>query len=225
MESEDCRPIMAKEFTFLDCVPAHTDKPSDGDPTIMLTLSHLDEVESPMIVTLNDAKRLVLGLLRSLAYFDDTRADLILDQHFGERLGTDRNDWIAETPAAPTIASSNPTPPPSPTDGRFKITLKRRKGSAQRVMTVTAGFRCGRDHMIVGIVPAARRPQMTLMLNLPKRQLKAARRDEQLRTPNWEIACLLPPGKEAKIGKRTWERIALPELQQLLGDHTYWLVK
>src|SRR4051794_22730011 len=69
-------------MVVMDCVAGHARTP-DGEPITILTLAHLDEIEQPMLLTLDDTERLVIKCLESLATAKDSFAAYILQRYFG----------------------------------------------------------------------------------------------------------------------------------------------
>src|SRR4051812_32959015 len=61
---DDVQPIWMKIMVVLECSPGVRD---NGDKITILTISHLDEIEPPMMFSLTDTKRLAIDLLTSLA--------------------------------------------------------------------------------------------------------------------------------------------------------------
>lgn len=71
-------------MTLMDCVPGNRHTP-DGPPIAILTLAHLDQIEKPMMLTIEDIGRLLIKCLECLATHKDDFAQYLIEEYLTER--------------------------------------------------------------------------------------------------------------------------------------------
>lgn len=67
-------------ITLMDCVPGNRHTP-DGPPIAILTLAHRDQIEQPMMLTIEDVGRLLIKCLECLATHKDGFAQYLIDEY------------------------------------------------------------------------------------------------------------------------------------------------
>jgi len=71
-----------KVVTVLDVQPGRSDAPEIGDPIAIITLEHAGEVEQPLMLRLRDVHTLAGLLLRTLAHFNDEKAQRLMEEFY-----------------------------------------------------------------------------------------------------------------------------------------------
>ena len=80
-ETEEERPeFFAIQVSLMNCTPGNYDH-AEGDPASIVTIARKDTIE-PLVFSMDDTKALVTKLLVSLATYDDTFAQKLLDDNF-----------------------------------------------------------------------------------------------------------------------------------------------
>lgn len=80
-DPKDERPeFYAFPITLMSCTPGNYDH-ADGERAIIVTVAKKDSIE-PLVLNIRDTRKLVTGLLVSLATYEDQFAQKLLDGHF-----------------------------------------------------------------------------------------------------------------------------------------------
>jgi len=228
------RPYMVKCITYLDSAPTFSGPQGTGEPEVRVTFGFLGEVDEPVVLPLNDCKRLIVGTLRCLAEHDDSRAKMILDDFF-PGLSVGCGNWIAETPSA---SQPPPTSPPTtvikpqpeltcefPLDPfaseSVPMRVKTRYGKKVGRFYVVAGFLLGQSLILMCQSPIHPKRMTTLMYAIPNRIL--FRPESGVGDGFWQIYVRMPTGAKLQLGNDGWIKQSPKELRRIIGDRVYVL--
>jgi len=233
-------PLRVRQVYFLNSTPAFADMPLEGEPSAIIQFACKDEVEVPLLLSIDDARALMLGLAGALAYHDDTAAEAVLDEYRRRRA----DHGVMKPPPAPvqpTTASpvsqtgpidnfvwAGPKAPPLPTTGglrsmRLKIAVRWPDDKAPTKYTVFGAYR-GDDAIYVlyrfPATPGAASGEAIFKIMGSEVHIGLTA-DEVLPLGDWKRFGELDVGQQFRIGPAVYFKFGWEDIRRLVHGRVF----
>jgi len=219
-----------KAVHLLDVNSGHADVAETGEPIVILSLGHRNEVEQPIMLNLKDAKRLARGILRALSDHGDPVAEDV-----AERLLT--CEWQATVPHEhmnePSIIPQKKRTVPLrnlleglPLLG-VKLSVRHNPGHEPEAAGIYGGYSKGRkQYLLMRFIE--KRPHDSVVHHLVAKIgtkstiiIAPSAHDEKLPAQDWQRFIELPEGAAFRLGRIQWTKTGEKKLRQLLSGRVF----
>jgi len=234
MNDQNPKPYMTRCVTFLSCDPGSSSPMNDGQALVALTFAYRGEIEEPTTLSLDDSKRLAVGLLHCLSYHGDQRAQSMLEQFFPNvEIGC--GDWIDHKISAAPTTIIKPQPSlvcdlpdfnqlkPRGGQQRVLIRVRARQGREQYQLRVEGALRCDQSVLLMCCSTIKSEQRVTLKVTIPSTDLELPPGDEKIDAIAWPVLTSLAPGRTAQRGAKTWTVLGKHALRRMLSDKVFVL--
>lgn len=238
MDSAEDEPVgqRMRVVSVMDISPGRAAIPEVGRPIGVLTLGHRDEVEQPLMISIDDVRRLAIGCMRVLAHHGDGGAEQALLKYSPDALFEDDS---GKRPSKDTFPAGRPRNLPAGRRsegatagrqsqgvpaGRPVLVAQFRMRRANPVsFTILAGYRLKAQWMLLAhssdfnvrlLVKVGRRMAITLNGHLD---------DEAIPQTEWEMLQTAKAGSSVRIGKRRCAVMSEAAIRSLVDRKTFWV--
>lgn len=194
-----------KVVSLLNVEMGKTLSTAEVRPIVIVTLGWQGEVEEPLAITLPDAKRMALGMLRAVARFGDEAATAIVEQILGE-----------DVPAPIDLHA-----PIEEQSQRSTLIVRLQSGTELR-FTVLAGYRSKSTcMMLVASVDFDGAPTLVRVSSKHVVRFRDHRSDERLPESEWDKLPQMKAGHWIKLGTRHWKVLCGQELDERISTKRF----
>lgn len=218
-------PQRLRVVTVMDAYPGRADDAENGMPIGIITFGHRSEIEQPLMLRLNDVRKLARSLLVILASFGDDCAENIVLHHLDglgattEPVTVGGGNGGLDSPLAQSEPPALPPPKPVPMMGLAMTVKFGDRKLAPMELQIVGGYRCREETMLMfrcdqfGCDPVE---SLVKLVGDGRVRFKGHGEGEVLSRRKWFNFCALPEGKVIRIDRRLWWKMSVREIKALV---------